>query len=67
MRSFIQWFSNYAFTIANILGSLLLLVGTGLILRPHLTGTILRYGYAGLNIYMGIFLLTRSLRRAGGR
>lgn len=67
MSNFIQWFSNHALAIAVILGSLLLLVGTGLIFRPRLTGTILRYGLAALNIYMGMALLTRSLRRAGGR
>ncbi len=67
MSNFIQWFSNHAFTIAVVLGIFLLLVGAGLILRPRLTGTILRYGLAGLNIYAGLHLLTRSLRHAGGR
>ncbi len=67
MSSFIQWFCNHALTVAIILGSLLLLVGTGLILRPRLTGTILRYGLAVLNLWLGLHLLTSSLRHTGGR
>ncbi len=67
MSGFRRWCANNGFTIAGILGVFFLLIGAGLILRPRLMGVILRYGLAGLSIYVGMKLLTRSFRCAGGR
>ncbi len=67
MSRFRQWCSNNALSVTGILGIFLLLVGAGLILRPRLTSAILRYGLAGLNLYLGLHLLKHSFRHIGGR